>query len=344
MTLSLCSSSSRLPRVCTLVLLGVALCSFFLATAEASAKCHALLQQFENYKDYEFCPETTLGNLPAHEGAFSGCPTFPQRRCVQRTPDKFIQAPNQTAYRHNPPSANVRRSPNMPYQEFSSLAARKTGDCVTCWRFAVERQRWNVFIDMIESKIGVKFAKSAVRTVLDFGAGSGGFLSAMMDRGVIGIGFARNWADLPYLETAAARGALVMHMDFRRHIPMAPGAVDMVHCSWLMNVLDTREEIESVLLEWDRLVRPGGYIVQHGFRAKNEETFTIFVNVIENLTKMLSWDMLEWSTGVKADSKTVLTFIARKPLRRSMLRTEFVKLPDTRGAPEDETEADAEEA
>lgn len=285
----------------------------------ASPKCASLLHQHETYNDYDFCPDSMLGAAPVHEGSFANCPSFPQRRCVSHTPQFFKVAPNTTAFRHSPPSSNVFRSASTPYPEFSELAARASGDCMSCWQFASERVRWSAFINMVENTIGFKFLNSPVRTVLDFGAGSGGFLSGMLDRGVIGIGFARNWGNLPYLETAAARGALIMHMDFRRHVPMASGAVDMVHCSWAMNLLSMREEIEAVLMEWDRLVRPGGYIVQHGFRAKDNETFRILSHVVERVARLLQWEMLRWSDNTRGESAAYLTFIARKPLKRDTL-------------------------
>ena len=106
-------------------------------------------------------------------------------------------------------------------------------------------------------------------------------------------------ADLPYLETAAARGALIMHMDFRQRIPMASGAVDMVHCSWLFNVLESHEEMERVLMEWDRLVRPGGLIVQHGFRSKSEQVFSDASAHIRRVATFLQWDIVSWSTKNK---------------------------------------------
>ncbi len=260
----------------------------------ASSKCLWLHRQHEEYEPLSFCPDRTLAHDPVHEGSFSMCAPFLPRRCVTRTPANYTPPPSQTEYRHNPPSDNVYRSELAPHHTFDQLEHRVTGDCITCWRFAIERKRWDHFIDDIEHTIGFPFRNSPIRNVLDFGAGSGGFLSAMMDRGVFGLGFARGWQDLPYLETAAARGAMVMHMDFRQQIPMTAGAVDMIHCSWLFNILSDFTEMERVMIEWDRLVRPDGLIVQNGFRSETREKFDSALAHIHKVATFLQWKLLAW--------------------------------------------------
>jgi SAM-dependent methyltransferase len=164
---------------------------------------------------------------------------------------------------------------------------------------------------------GFKFANGPIRTVIDFGCGVGGFLAAVADRGVLGIGFARNWRKLPFLETAAARGVLAMHMDFRNHVPMVTGAVDMVHCSWLMNILSTQDEIEAILMEWDRLVRPGGFIVQYGFRNSDRGVFESSLAIIRRTTRRMMWKQLHWETPTH--TFTILVFIFQKPVQRPTL-------------------------
>ena len=158
-----------------------------------------------------------------------------------------------------PPQSNLRLDqPGARYHSLEQLATRQTGDCLKCFRFSLDKQRWVEFLVTLERRGKVSLGESGpIRTALDLGAGTGGFLAALADRGVQGLGFSRNWGGLPYLETAAARGVLVVHLDFRRHIPMSPGAVDLLHCAWLMNVLSEREELEAMLMEWDRVVRPG---------------------------------------------------------------------------------------
>ncbi len=105
-----------------------------------------------------------------------------------------------------------------------------------------------------------------------------------------------------------------MHMDFRNHVPMAAGAVDMVHCSWLMNIITTQEEIVAMLMEWDRLVRPGGYIVQYGFRSINDNSFMEALATITRVAKLLRWEQKTFATP-----RQRLLFMYRKPVRRTSL-------------------------
>ena len=249
----------------------------------------------KNYTAFDHCPDVLDESAGALKASFFRCSPPPQRRCIHRIPDNFVPPVDQVSYRHHPPTTNVRlNTQDAMYPDFSALAARKAGDCVTCWRFEEERVRWSNFLDFIERVSGFKFANGPIRTVIDFGCGVGGFLAAVADRGVLGIGFARNWRKLPFLETAAARGVLAMHMDFRNHVPMVTGAVDMVHCSWLMNILSKQDEIEAILMEWDRLVRPGGYIVQYGFRNSDPNKFTELLGEIKRVARLLGWKELHW--------------------------------------------------
>jgi SAM-dependent methyltransferase len=276
--------------------------------------CAYTARKHNDYEPYSFCPDLLTESTGAHTATFYQCSPLPQRRCVQQMPDNFIVPTNQYAFRHNPPSNNVRLSmPDARFRDFSGFAARHNEDCETCWRFGEERVRWNKFLNTIERLCGFKFVGGPIRTALDFGAGAGGFLSALADRGVMGLGFARNWRKLPYLETAAARGVLVMHMDFRNHVPMGPGAVDLVHCSWLMNILSKQDDIEAILMEWDRLVRPGGYIVQYGFRSSDETTFNVALMTIRRIAAFLKWTEVYWR------SSQTLFFIYKKPVQRRSL-------------------------
>jgi SAM-dependent methyltransferase len=278
--------------------------------------CKAAYIIHNNFEPEQFCPDLLAEATGAHISSFFHCPTLPQRTCIERTPNDFI-APgsNQENFRHHPPSQNVRfNTKNSRFADFASLEARTDGDCVTCWRFSEEQLRWMRFLDFIERTANISFYKGPVRTAIDFGCGSGGFLAALADRGVLGLGFARNWGHLPYLETAAARGVIAMHMDFRNHVPMVSGAVDMVHCSWLMNILSTKVEITAILIEWDRLVRPGGYIVQHGFRNSDPNKFTELLGEIKRVARLLGWKELHWV--VLSGVYKRLGFMYQKPLRR----------------------------
>ena len=221
-----------------------------------------------------------------------------------------------------PPQSNLRLDqPGARYHSLEQLATRQTGDCLKCFRFSLDKQRWVEFLVTLERRGKVSLGESGpIRTALDLGAGTGGFLAALADRGVQGLGFSRNWGGLPYLETAAARGVLVVHLDFRRHIPMSPGAVDLLHCAWLMNVLSEREELEAMLMEWDRVVRPGGLFVEEGFRSRNQRVYRSAVQTIVAVSTFLQWERLLWNNRLSASGPHgMLQFIFRKPLRRLTL-------------------------
>ena len=114
-------------------------------------------------------------------------------------------------------------------------------DCLWCWNYTYQTSLWSKYVDTIEKTVGFTFSKGPIRTVLEFGCGSGGFLGEMAVRGVQGICTAREVARsdggesyLPYLRTVAARGLIAMHVSITSHQPFLSNSFDFIHCSWVL--------------------------------------------------------------------------------------------------------------
>jgi len=76
-----------------------------------------------------------------------------------------------------------------------------------------------------------------------------------------------------------------------------------------------------VFLEFDRLVTPGGLIVQQGSwssRKSNSEMVKLFNFSKYLIEKVLMWKLLEWKVKEdrSLDKKSVMMFIALKPTER----------------------------
>lgn len=75
-------------------------------------------------------------------------------------------------------------------------------------------------------------------------------------------------------------------------------------------------------MEWDRLLTPGGLIVQQGAwfkRKSNAEMEKLFNFSKYVLEKVLGWKMIQWQVKVdpNLNRKSVMKFIALKPTRRA---------------------------
>jgi len=281
----------------------------FSALAHSTAKLHKSVQRFlheyENYIPFGTCPSQTgrRTNL-LNEIYFSADGVIPQPRlCVTRLPEHYI-----------PPRSDVLKEGNLPDASLQELQLSK--ECQHCWDFEHERKRWATYVDALPRLLGsVAFGPQGdVRNVLEVGCGTGGFLIAMAERRVHGICLA--YENLPFVQTVSARGFIAAHISTERALPFTSHSFDLVHAHWIMAYLGTEpENLSRVLLEWDRITRPGGYIVQRGFwhgslaRAENN-TRAAWAHV-KQLSEFLSWHVLEWSEG-----SATLDFIVQKPQQR----------------------------
>lgn len=166
---------------------------------------------------------------------------------------------------------------------------------------------------------------------MEFGCGSGGFLAEMFARGVMGICTAKDiskdqgaTSQLPYLRTVAARGLLAMHISITDHQPFLSNTFNFIHCSWVLAYVEQSPEVyTSILIEWDRLLTPGGLVVQQGAWSPKKnagDTEVLWEYVKYLLQNVLQWSMITWEVEVKDGLGKVLNFMATKPLQREIIK------------------------
>lgn len=145
------------------MLLLALLFSDFTRSVSVDPGCELAERKHLAYTPYEFCPDVLTEQTGAHYSSFYQCPPLPHRRCVQLLPDNFIAPTNAIAFRHNPPSENVRLSmPDSRFPDFKGFASRVNEDCVTCWRFEEERRRWARFLKYFERVAGIRLVNGPV--------------------------------------------------------------------------------------------------------------------------------------------------------------------------------------
>lgn len=109
----------------------------------------------------------------------------------------------------------------------------------------------------------IPFGKK-IRTMLDIGGGAGSLGFALTKRyDVLVLNTIR--PEFPYCEFITERGGLCLLLDSNRPMPFAKFSFDVVHHSWVYHGNDPASW-RSVLLEQNRLLRPGGYLwIRDGF-------------------------------------------------------------------------------
>ena len=238
-------------------------------------------------------PAFVLGFTPACEDAAH----VPLRECVTPTPPHAVEPNDDRLWA--PPATNL-VWPNFPaYQhrkgdESWTNRAGRAGqqDCVKCFLFLADRVQHQGYVSFLKKPLGdetkgIPFGTPQVRTVLDLGCGSGTFLATLLSEfpGTQGIGLTLSHDAAPFLEAMGARGILGLRHDFTRSLPFADHAFDVVHSrmSGLRFVGGTSNSMEERLaalrravLEYDRVLRPGGYFVQVGWKLATK--FSVFAS------------------------------------------------------------------
>jgi len=137
----------------------------------------------------------------------------------------------------------------------------------------------------------------------------------------IGLTYGTTIPELPYLATVASRGLVAMHISITEHQPFVPKSFGFIHCSWVLAYVNAVPEVyTAILMEWDRLLTPGGLVVVRGVWSKGKDhaymtklyTYTKYL-----LEKVLAWKLLTWEV-IEPEKRLglVLSFNALSPIQR----------------------------
>ncbi|XP_073009519.1 probable methyltransferase PMT11 [Typha latifolia] len=165
--------------------------------------------------------------------------------------------------------------------------------------FKAETRFWN---DIIASYIRVfHWKKMKLRNVMDMRAGFGGFASALIDQQidcwVMNVVPISEPNTLPVIYD---RGLLGVTHDWCEPFDTYPRTYDLLHAFGLFSKEQNRCNISSILLEMDRMLRPGG-------RAYIRDTKSIIYDIRE-ITKAMGWrtDVRDTSEGPFASRKILM--------------------------------------
>ncbi|KAK8657547.1 hypothetical protein V6N13_035778 [Hibiscus sabdariffa] len=141
-----------------------------------------------------------------------------------------------------------------------------------------------------------EFFQAGVRTVLDIGCGFGSFGAHLVSLRLMALCVAAYEATGSQVQIALERGLPAMIGNFiSRQLPYPSLSFDMVHCAQCGIVWDKKEGM--FLIEFDRLLKPGGYFVitspiskSHG-RATNKKKRSMLTPLAE-FTEKICWSLI----------------------------------------------------
>jgi SAM-dependent methyltransferase len=283
---------------------------------QATDLCENLLQKYFDIREGTSCPG---GSFPAetdfhlHEMIFNNCPLPGHRSC------QVVPPSNYSKVRRGDVLHPQRFLPKGQWSTIDQLANRGAGhDCKRCWKteYAEVQQK---YIEEIEAALNRKVDGNLFSTGLDVCGGTGALAELLAMRGIQMMMFARDWNNLPYVETAASRGVLTVIADFRKAIPVPNFSIDLLIVNWCLNIFAEANQLTKAIYEFDRVLRPGGVIIQSGWTAE-KKVFNRGVEALKRAATNIGWDLLKWEVKVDDSilgwsllgSKSYLDFICRK--------------------------------
>ncbi|KAK2375607.1 putative pectin methyltransferase QUA2 [Trifolium repens] len=165
--------------------------------------------------------------------------------------------------------------------------------------------------EMIGLRNESSFIQAGIRTVLDIGCGYGSFGAHLLDSQLLTLCIANYEPSGSQVQLTLERGLPAMIASFTsKQLPYPSLSFDMLHCARCG--IDWDQKDGNLLIEADRLLRPGGYFVWTSplTNARNKENQKR-LNFVHDFTENLCWEMLpqqdETVVWKKASKKSCYT-------------------------------------
>ncbi|KAK6932974.1 putative S-adenosyl-L-methionine-dependent methyltransferase [Dillenia turbinata] len=147
--------------------------------------------------------------------------------------------------------------------------------------FNEDTRHWAALVlDVYINGLGINW--SSIRNVMDMNAGYGGFAAAIVDLPLWVMNV--NPIDKPdTLSVIYDRGLIGVYHDWCESFNTYPRTYDLLHSSFLFQNLTRRCDLIDVIVEMDRILRPGGWILI-------QDTMEM-INTLTPIFRSLQWSM-----------------------------------------------------
>ncbi|XP_020572743.1 probable methyltransferase PMT26 isoform X2 [Phalaenopsis equestris] len=289
--------------------------------------------------NWKLCNVTAeADNIPCldNEEAIKRLPTTKhyehrERHCPEEAPTCLVPLPN--GYRGTIKWPNSREKIwyyNIPHTKLVELKGHQnwvkvSGEYLTFpgggtqFKFGASR-----YIDIIQKSFPVIAWGSRSGVILHVGCGVAGFGGSLFDKDVLTMSFAPKDEHEAQVQFALERGipAILAVMGTKR-LPFPGMVFDVIHCARCR--VPWHIEGGMLLLELNRLLRPGGFFIWSATPVyrKTVEDIGIWKAMFE-LTKMMCWEMVSKS---KDSVNKVGLVIFRKPSNNECYEQRVVNTP-----------------
>ncbi|XP_072989202.1 probable methyltransferase PMT15 [Typha latifolia] len=153
---------------------------------------------------------------------------------------------------------------------------------VTAEMFLQDTEKWKKRVGYYKTAINQLGQKGRYRNLLDMNARFGGFAAAAIDDPVWVMNVVPTAANLNTLGVIYERGLIGTYQDWCEAMSTYPRTYDLLHADSVFTLYKDRCEMEDILLEMDRILRPEGSVI---FR----DDVDILVK-IKSITDGMRWD------------------------------------------------------
>ncbi|KAM2280269.1 hypothetical protein ACFX1S_041007 [Malus domestica] len=272
--------------------------------------CFAMKKELEEYMDYDIGDICNDDWRLAQKLMIHGCDPLPRRRCFSRAPKLYSTPfPIRESMWKLPDDRNVRWS-NYICKNFTCLASNKTRKgffkCADCFNLAGhEKPRWiqpanledsnsNVTTDFLIPEV-LEIKPGEIRIGLDFSVGTGTFAARMREFNVTIVSATINLG-APFNEMIALRGLVPLYLTINQRLPFFDNTLDLIHTTRFLDGWIDLVLLDFVLYDWDRVLRPGGFLWIDSFFCLKED----LSDYLESL-KMLRYKKHKWVVVPKLD-------------------------------------------
>ncbi|KAG6518894.1 probable methyltransferase PMT15 [Zingiber officinale] len=155
-------------------------------------------------------------------------------------------------------------------------------DGVTAEMFLQDTELWKKRLGYYKAVINQLGQKGRYRNLLDMNAKFGSFAAALIDDPVWVMNVVPSEAKINTLGVIYERGLIGIYQDWCEAMSTYPRTYDLLHADTLFSLYNGRCEMEDILLEMDRILRPEGTVI---FR----DDVDVLVKV-KSITDGMRWD------------------------------------------------------
>jgi SAM-dependent methyltransferase len=265
--------------------------------------CALLKSDLEKFMDYTVGGECPDDEPLAQKLLLGGCEPLPRRRCFARKPEKYTEPVPFPESLWTLPDDNNFLWTAHPCKSFECLNERAKkkvfADCLDCFDLdGREKHRWvdNAgSLDFTIDEVVHMKPRGTLKIGLDIGGGTGSFAARMREYNVTIVTSTLN-LNGPFNNFIAHRGLVPLFLTVSQRLPFADNTLDVVHSMHVLSNWIPNENLEFILFDIDRVLRPGGFFWLDHFFCVEKELAT-FVPMIEQL----GYIKHKWNIGEKLD-------------------------------------------